>query len=226
MLGELKSYEGGAMALTTSNLVTTKNLKHFLTALRTAKAPERFTTRFLVQLGFKTTNDRMFIGLLKALGILDDNGAPTQRYFEFLDEGRSGKVLAQALREAYDDLFRVNVKANEASVEELKNRLKTLTQGQKSDEVVGRMAATFKTLCDLADWSETAEPKAEEGSEPPAKQRPEAEQRREAKEGEKLPPKLGPGGLGLYYNLQIILPDTRDPAVFDAIFRSIKEHLL
>jgi hypothetical protein len=31
---------------------------------------------------------------------------------------------------------------------------------------------------------------------------------------------------GLHYNIQVILPDTRDPKVYDAIFRSLREHLL
>ena len=31
---------------------------------------------------------------------------------------------------------------------------------------------------------------------------------------------------GLVYNIQIVLPETRDVAVYDALFRSFKEHLL
>lgn len=30
---------------------------------------------------------------------------------------------------------------------------------------------------------------------------------------------------GLHYNIQIILPESRDPKVYDALFRSLKEHL-
>ena len=31
---------------------------------------------------------------------------------------------------------------------------------------------------------------------------------------------------GLVYNIQIVLPEIRDVAVYDALFRSFKEHLL
>ena len=31
---------------------------------------------------------------------------------------------------------------------------------------------------------------------------------------------------GLHYNIQIILPESRDPKVYDALFRSLREHLL
>lgn len=31
---------------------------------------------------------------------------------------------------------------------------------------------------------------------------------------------------GLVYNIQIVLPESRDPSVYDALFRSLREHLL
>jgi hypothetical protein len=68
-----------------------------------------------------------------------------------LDQTQSARVLAEAVREAYSDLFAVNVKANELSAEEVKNKLRTLTQGQNSDNVIGLMSKTFKALTELAD---------------------------------------------------------------------------
>ena len=32
--------------------------------------------------------------------------------------------------------------------------------------------------------------------------------------------------MGLHYNIQIDLPATRDSAIYDAIFKSLKEHIL
>jgi len=92
------------VALTNSYLLTTKNLVKFLKAIQDAKAPERFTMRFLEQLGFKSTTDRLFIGVLKALKLIDDAGSPTQRYYEYLDASQSARVLADGIREAYEDL--------------------------------------------------------------------------------------------------------------------------
>ena len=74
------------MALTNAYLVTPKNLEAFLNAIRSAKAPERFSNRFLTQLDFSSSNDRLLIGVLKGLGFLDENSAPTQRYYDFLDQ--------------------------------------------------------------------------------------------------------------------------------------------
>src|SRR5712692_132599 len=136
------------MALPNAYLMTTKNLDAFLKSIQSARAPERFTIQFLKQLDFNSSNDRLFLGVLKALGFIDDGGVPKQRYFDFLDQGQSGRVLAEGIREAYSDLFNVNKNAQTLTVEELKNKLRTLTLGQKSDNVVSLMANTFKALSD------------------------------------------------------------------------------
>jgi hypothetical protein len=58
------------MALPNAYLMTTKNLDAFLKSIQSAKAPERFTIQFLKQLDFTSSNDRLFLGVLKALGTL------------------------------------------------------------------------------------------------------------------------------------------------------------
>ncbi|HIJ64692.1 MAG TPA: DUF5343 domain-containing protein [Candidatus Hydrogenedentes bacterium] len=140
------------MALTTAYLTQTKNLEPILEAIRNAQAPEKFTSRFLVELGFDSTNDRFMVGVLRGLGFLDDSGAPTERYFSFLDGTQSDHVLADAIREAYGDLFRINSKANEMDKADVKQKLKTLTRGAKSEAVLTKMAMTFASLCKLANF--------------------------------------------------------------------------
>ena len=141
------------MALTNAYLQTTKNLNSILNSVISAKAPERFTNKFLEDLGFKSSNDRLYIGLFKALGLLDENNSPTSRYHQFLDQAETGRVLATGIQEAYEDLFALRKDAQKLSLDEVKGKLKTLTQGQKSDNIINLMANTFKALCELADWS-------------------------------------------------------------------------
>jgi hypothetical protein len=214
------------MGLPTAYLITTKNLEGLLSAIKTAKAPERLNSKFLTNLEFASSNDRLFIGVLKALGFTDDSGVPTRRYFEFLDQSRSGAVLAESLREAYGDLFAVNTKAQELSVEEVKNRFRTLTQGQYSDNVLGLMAKTFKSIADLADW-QAPKPSLEEVD----VQVEHVDQSPRIASVARIEhhPKEAPHNFSLrelHYNIQIILPETRDVAVFDALFESLKKHLL
>jgi hypothetical protein len=207
------------MGLMTSYLIKTGNAEDFFKAIRNAKAPERFTNTFLKDLGFTSSNDRLYIGVLKGLRFLDDNGAPTDRYFAFLDQSQSDVVLAQAIREAYEDLFAINRDAQTLGPEDVQGKLKTLTRGQKSDNVINWMANTFLTLCGLADWSPLAKPLAEVPSAPPVSEAPPLIPAPPSSETRHAP-------LELHYNIQLILPDSRDQSVYDALFASLRRHLL
>lgn len=208
------------MALPKSYLTSTKNLSAMLNAIKTAQAPDKFTHKFLATLEFTSSNDRLIIGVLKSLGFLADDGKPTQRYYEFLDQTRSERILADGIREAYQDLFAVNVYANKMSKEEVVNKFKTLSQGRLSDAVLDKMGLTFTSLVKLADFSaQTA-----------AKFAPEDTQKTTAEDTPQRPHEVDVARTvkvgGLVYNIQLVLPDSRDPAVYDALFRSLKEHLL
>lgn len=141
------------MALADAYLSQVKNLSQILQAIRQAQPPERFTHKFLEGLDFKSTNDRGIIGVLKALGFIDESGTPKQPYFDYLDDERHKGVLAEGIRRAYADLFKLNNKANEKDAAWVKNKLKMLTQGTKSDAVLAKMTATFIAICKEADFS-------------------------------------------------------------------------
>lgn len=205
------------MALPTSYLTSVKNLPDIFAAMQGAQAPEKFTQSFLESLEFKSTSDRLIIGLLKTLGFLDDAGKPKDRYFRFLDQTQSAKVIAEAVRDAYQDLFKVNVKANEMTKSDVINKLKTLGQGQIGDSVLDKMAMTFTALVKLGDFQSSSAPV------PP----PQDARNNEGQEDKRSPtehPTLKLGGL--VYNIQIVLPESRDPGVYDALFQSLRRHLL
>jgi hypothetical protein len=208
------------MALPKAYLTSTKNVKDILTAMQQAQAPKQFSAAFLKNLGFKSSADRLFVGVLKSLDFLTAGGAPTPRYFAFLDQTQSGRVLAEALREAYSDLFELNTSANTWGKDEVKNKLKTLTQGQFSDDVLGKMATTFTALAAEADFA-AVEPAAPAEEAEPAE--PEAGASGGTDDGQVRRRGLNFGGL--VYTIQIQLPESRDRAVYDALFRSLKTHL-
>lgn len=205
------------MALTSSYLVTVKNTKSFFDSLITAKAPNAFTQKFLEGLGFKSTNDRLYIPVLKGLGFLDANAVPTERYFRFLDQSESRKVVAEAVEEAYGDLFAVNTKANELSPTEVKNKLRVLTQGKFSEVVLTKMASTFKALAEYADWSSKLKPVENIAL---------VQETEPIKIAEEVEVPAGsPLGAEFHYNIQVHLPESRDESIYDAIFRSLRRHL-
>lgn len=215
------------MALPEQYLVSTKNVNTFFNSLVNAQPPARFTLKFLEQLEFKSTNDRLYIGILKALKFLDDAGVPQERYFRFIDQTQSKQVLAEAIKDAYSDLFAVNIKANEMSAVEVKNKFKTLLQGSKSDNILGWMSNTFTTLCKYADFSKSknADLVALKKEEPHFEHQHKPNQE---DAGHRMTHELINKEIitEMHYNIQIHLPETRDTTVYDAIFKSLKEHLL
>lgn len=199
----------------------------YFDAMLDAQPPERFSLKFLENLGFTSTNDRLFIGILKDLGFLNRDGQPQQRYFEFMDRSRAKEVLAEGIREAYADLFAINTKANEFTVQDAKNKLRTLYAGKKTDLVIGHVAKTFRALCDYADFSgETTVRKERTAADEPRDQSAAEKVAAPTKQALEDSPASGKIKVaGLQYHINIVLPDTRDQAVFDAIFRSLREHL-
>lgn len=101
---------------------------------------------FLEDLGFKSSSDKLIIGVLKVLDLLDDSSQPTQRYYEFLDQSQSKRVIAKGIQEAYEDLFNLRVDAQNMTNEDIKNKLRTLTQGQKGDRVIELMATVYTAI--------------------------------------------------------------------------------
>lgn len=200
----------------------------YFDAMLDAQPPERFSLKFIENLGFTSTNDRLFIGILKDLGFLNRDGAPQPRYFDFLDRSRSKQVLAEGIREAFAELFSINTRANEMQVADVKNKLRTLYAGKKTNLVIGKIANTFCALCDYADFSKPLPPKAPAVAEPALEGKPPARPDELPTPATAEKPGASPGKItvsALQYHINIVLPDTRDQAVFDAIFKSLREHL-
>lgn len=202
------------MALPTSYLTSFKNVRSIMEAIQDAEAPPKFNRKFLEDLGFKGSADRLIINVLKALGFLASDGSPTDRYIRYLDQTEAPKVMAEGLREAYADLFALKRDAQKLGRAELKSKIKSLRQGKGSDLVIGNMASTFLEFAKLADW---AEPE-------PSSRDTEGEE-----ESTSSIPADSQGGVsiaGLSYAIHLQLPESRDQSVYDALFKSLKTHLL
>lgn len=207
------------MALPTSYLTGGfSKISQYFDTMLTARAPEKFTAKFLADLGFTSSNDRLFVNVLKSIGFLEDSGAPTERYYKFLDQACSKKMVAEGVREAYVDLFNLNVTAYKMTQVEIEGKFKTLTNGSKVPATITQMAKTFMELCAYADWSE---PLPQVSSSPV-----ETSSREEKKVVEELPNVETAKGFNLSYDIHIHLPVTRDQAVYDALFASLTKHIL
>jgi hypothetical protein len=193
-------------------MYTVKSLPQMFEAIQKAQVPPRFTNEFLKALGFKSSNDRAFINVLKGLAFLDANATPTKAYSDYRDKGIAKQVLAQQIRTAYKSLYMTDENAHDLNAEAIKGKLSTITG--KDASVVAKMASTFKGLCSLGDFSTKPKDKVSKIEDEPV----------ESPALEEITPK--PQGLAFSHVVYINLPTTRDVAVYDAIFKSIREHLL
>jgi hypothetical protein len=203
------------MDVTSAYLASASKFPAFMEAIQKAPAPPRVTVEFLNNLGFKSTNDRAFIPVLKGLGFLDPNGVPTKIYRDYRDKEHAKQVLARQIKIAYKGLFATDEHAEKLSRDTVKNRLATITN--KDTAVIEKMATTFSTLVGLADFRDTeslVDIEAEEDAsvESPAGVAP-------------APLPAGARGFAFSHTIYINLPASTDPAVYDAIFKSLRENL-
>jgi hypothetical protein len=206
------------MTLLNTYVINTGQIGKFLDAIREGQAPEKFNRQHLKDLGFTSSNHLAFLPLLKGIGFLTAEGTPTQRYKDYLDRSRSKKVLGDALREAYSDIFtlRANPKREDRDTIAGKYR-STYNSSANTAELA---AKTFLGLFEHADISESPADNTPPKAATPEPQLP--EKIVFAGDGVK-PPR---GEVRLHYNIQIHLPPSKDIEVYNAIFKSLKEHLL
>jgi hypothetical protein len=208
------------MSLTNAYVLPITRIPDLFRKIQDGQAPDRFTNQLLKDWGFKSTNDRAFIPLLKALGFLTADGVPTPRYLEYRDHSRSKHVLGQAIREAYADIFLIKEHPTASDKNAVEGKFKSFHNA--SDNVAGLMTKTFFGLLPLADLSVNSHNKAK--AEPELKQNAQELE----KNGGEASSERSSGALArsLHYNIQIHLPATKDVEVYNAIFKSLKDHVL
>jgi len=185
--------------------------------IKKASVPPKVTNDFLYSvLGLKSTSFRAMLPLLKRLGFIDQSNVPTQSYKDFRDSKLSESVMTERVRASYADLFAANEYANKMDKKELVEKLTTLLGTSADDAVVPNVAATFIELVKLSNF---------DGS--PSKKKPKAEPAPDEHESEEHTQRSQSGlKMGISYIINLNLPATTEVEVFNAIFKSLKEHIL
>lgn len=196
-------------------MASVKNLSSIMKKIVDGTAPDKFTQSHLQSLGFKSSNDAGVISVLKDLGFLSADGIPTARYHAYRDHTNSKYVMAEALREAYADLFHINEKPTDINRKEIVGKFKATHN--VSDAVALAQTATFLALLPLADFDKKTTKRA--SLDEAKSKKIEMGSVVEHKENVR-------GDISLRYNIEIHLPPTKDVDVYNAIFKSLKEHLL
>lgn len=192
-----------------------------LAKIKEAQTPDRFTQDFLsTKLGFPGGTARPFIPLAKRLGFLESDGKPSDLYKAFRNHAHSKVAMASAIRKGYSQLYERNEYAHDLDKKKLEGLVVEITGLEAGHATTRAIVGTFETLKSFADFnkseihkSEAVEPKVTNVGGGATKVDIPSEGSDEIK-------------LNLAYTINLVLPKTDDVAVFNAIFKSLRENLL
>lgn len=196
------------------------NITKVLQKIQPAATPERFTHDFLsTKLAMTGGSARPVIPFLKRTGFLASDGAPTDRYRRFRASSSRGQAAAEALRQGYKPLYELNEEVHALKDKELRDLVIQVTGAEEGSSTVGAIVGSFRALQAFADFgqvdnnqdSEAVDEEDERGDEHGAS----GEEDRQLLHG-----------LNVGYTINLHLPATSDVAVFNAIFKSLRENLL
>ena len=192
--------------------------------LAEAQRPERFTQDYLGSvLGFSSGSARPFIPLMKRLGFLKADGTPTQLYARFRNPSERQLAMLEALKSGYPTLYARNEFAHALPRDKLREIVIEVTGLESASSALKAIVGTFESLkkagnvdaSTVASGATVTQSMGTVASTGTQLQKTELEQQR----GQSI-------GMNLSYTINLNLPASPDPDVFNAIFRALKEHLL
>lgn len=202
-------------------VTATGNVERALKGIKAAATPDSVSQDFVKTiLGIKGGSGNQMTAYLKKIGFATADGTPTDLYRKFRNSTTEGWAAMQALKVGYAPLFQRNEYLYKLSDDDLKGLIVEETGAEQDSSVVGLVLACIKALKKFAKWDASpielaAEPESMERHSPPP-----------PLFGAPVAPVGGSLGFNLGYTINLNLPATADPAVFNAIFRALKEHLL
>lgn len=201
-------------------ITATGLVSKILDKIKVAATPDRFTQDYLAtELGFGGGSARAFIPLAKRIGLIASDGSPTEIYKQFrsTNASTSKAAIAKAIKIGYADLYSRNEYVHSLSKADLEGLVIELTGLEKGNATIRAIVGTFEALKTYADFS--AKPKGGDSGQAAPTENVAIPGGGNGAEEEDLK-------FNLSYTINIVLPKTDDIAVFNAIFRSLKDNLL
>ena len=193
------------------------NINKALEAIKLAQTPDRFTQDFLAnRLQLKGGTAKTVIPFLKKTAFLSTDGTPTEIYKKFRNPAQSGAAAATGLKSGFSLLYEINERVHELSDEDLKGLIVQATGIDRNSSTLKAIFGSFKALRTFADFTSDV---LKSGPTESATSTVQGTQ-----EHKPQPPSSSKINLG--YTINLNLPATSDVAVFDAIFTSLRQHLM
>ncbi|HTA21198.1 MAG TPA: DUF5343 domain-containing protein [Polyangia bacterium] len=198
-------------------LATPGSIKTALDKIKVAATPERVTKDFVsTKLQMKGGNGAAIIPYLKKLGFVASDGSPTDIYKRFRNHTTAGVATADAIRTGYAPLAQQNEYFYELPDKDLSALVLQVTGAAQGDSVARQTVSTLKMLKTYADFETKASVSKPDGEHEASEERQDTLHKTASRQV----------GLGLSYTINLNLPATSDQAVFNAIFRSLRDNLL
>jgi hypothetical protein len=209
------------MATSLPYMVSTGLISKILQKVIEARRPDRFTQDFLeTKLGFSGGSAMAMIPFMKRLGFLANDGSPTELYDRFRNPETQGEAMAQAMKHGFRALYDANEYAHDLSAEKLSALITQITGAEKDAQTTNCTVRTFANLKKFADFE-----KKDIKEVLPIKFKANNE---ESDVNISPPPlrQVSEVDLKLSYTINLNLPESTNPDVFNAIFKALRENLL
>lgn len=212
-----------AVSVSLPYMISAGTLPKILNKICTAAVPENFNPDFLgTKLGFPGGNQRAFISWAKKCGLLNSDGTPTQIYKNFRNPDYRGLAMANALKHGYSEVYVRNEYCHELERKPFTKLISEITGSPHDNSTVKAIVSSFFNAKDFADFdtkAETTKEKEKISSKVKVASTPTHVESEITEPSKRLK-------LGLNYTINLVLPKTDDPAIYDAIFKSLKDNLL
>ena len=132
-----------------------KTIPKILAKIQTVGQPTKLDKDWMSSIGFNKTSEQRMIAILKFLGFAQKDGAPTEKWLKFRSNKTGKKVLGQAIKSAYLELYNTYPKAHEIEKDELKDFFITKTSAGKL--ALNHTVNTFRELAEYAEFDNIEE---------------------------------------------------------------------
>lgn len=212
------------------------NVERALVGIKTAATPTTVSQDFVKTiLNIPGGSGNQMTSYLRKIGFVSPDGSPSLLYKQFRNAEHSGAASAAALRTGYAALYARNEYMHQLTDEKLRGLIIEETGSADDAAPVNMIMTCIKTLKKHAKWSAAPDPvtPAQESLQLIKSLATEAEKGLGASSNNSNGGSGSNGGgresgvgLNLAYTINLNLPATSDIAVFNAIFKSLKENLL
>ena len=204
---------------------STGSISKILEKLQSIGKPSKADSKWLSSIGITKSSEQRILIILKFLGFTEKNGTPTDLWTSFRSKLNGKKVLGNAIKQAYKELYDIYPNAETSTKEELTDFFSTRTDA--GNLALSHTVNTFKQLAAYAEFDGLVVNELTDNAEGPEVELPKPSEMKSSSISETLTKTISnKNGITINLNIQLTVPETTDEKIYDKFFESMKKHLL